>query len=188
MPVFASWPPAGFVHDFFGPAQMIPRQRLYFVCGKRASRNQILSLFSKFPGMEYCDIKTERTTGESKGFGYVNYSTPHAALQAQEQLNGIILPTGYRLKVVFAEPLGVRKVSSDVPPMYASDPVTMTPEPTFESQNSADDSRLYISVAQPISISDAREAFNKISGLEYVRFHRDTCGYAKVLMRSPDLF
>lgn len=143
MPVFASWPPAGFVHDFFGPAQMIPRQRLYFVCGKRASRNQILSLFSKFPGMEYCDIKTERTTGESKGFGYVNYSTPHAALQvgvtkqyvfsraqAQEQLNGIILPTGYRLKVVFAEPLGVRKVSSDVPPMYASDPVTMTPEVT----------------------------------------------------------
>jgi RNA recognition motif-containing protein len=58
-------------------------------------------LFRSFPGMEYCDLKRDRATGRSKGYCYVNYSSPEAAAAAQAQFNGIDFPqgTGYRLKV-----------------------------------------------------------------------------------------
>lgn len=58
-------------------------------------------LFRAFPGMEYCDLKRDRATGRSKGYCYVNYSSPDAAAAAQAQFNGMEFPagTGYRLKV-----------------------------------------------------------------------------------------
>jgi RNA recognition motif-containing protein len=51
--------------------------------------------------MEYCDLKRDKASGQSKGFCYVNYSTPEAAIQAMEQLNGFEYPphSGHRLKV-----------------------------------------------------------------------------------------
>lgn len=60
--------------------------------------------------MEYCDLKKDRATGKSKGFCYINYSTPEAASAAIEQLNGAEFPphSGHRIKVMFAEPMGVR--------------------------------------------------------------------------------
>jgi RNA recognition motif-containing protein len=67
-----------------------------------ATDEQLSRLFRTFPGMEYCDLKRDRATGRSKGYAYVNYSTPEAAGAAQAQLNGIEFPlgSGYRLKVV----------------------------------------------------------------------------------------
>ncbi len=58
-------------------------------------------MFRAFPGLEYCDLKRDRATGRSKGYCYVNYSTPDSAAAAQAQLNGIEYPqgTGYRLQV-----------------------------------------------------------------------------------------
>lgn len=48
-----------------------------------------------------------------QGYCYINYSTPDAAAAAIEQLNGIEFPpaSGHRIKVMHAEPLGVRNNS-----------------------------------------------------------------------------
>ncbi|KAG1678862.1 hypothetical protein FOA52_003530 [Chlamydomonas sp. UWO 241] len=88
----------------------LPKQRLFLVVHKGVSEDMIARLFRKLPGMEYCDLKKDRVTGKSKGFAYVNYSTPDSAATAIEQLNGIEFPphSGHRIKVMFAEPLGVR--------------------------------------------------------------------------------
>ncbi|EGC31849.1 hypothetical protein DICPUDRAFT_8590, partial [Dictyostelium purpureum] len=81
----------------------ISRQRLFVVCHKSISQENLYRLFSRYPGMEYCDLKKDKNNGKSKGFAYVNYSTPAAALMAKNELNGIKYPPGHTLKVVFAE-------------------------------------------------------------------------------------
>ena len=102
--------------------------------------------------MEYCDLKKNKQTGEAKGFAYINYSTPQAALmvlspflpspsfawmnhlstaiisihanfnlKAKDQMDGYEYPVGNALKVMFAEPLGVKGSgsSSETPAVSA---------------------------------------------------------------------
>lgn len=97
------------------------RQRLFIVCHKSVTQEQLSRLFSRFPGMEYCDLKKNKQTGESKGFAYINYSTPQAALMAKDQMDGYEFPPGNALKVMFAEPLGVKPSgSASEPPAISS--------------------------------------------------------------------
>uniref|UniRef100_A0A7S0WZT7 RRM domain-containing protein n=1 Tax=Chlamydomonas leiostraca TaxID=1034604 RepID=A0A7S0WZT7_9CHLO len=92
----------------------VSKQRLFVVVHKGVTEDALARLFRRFHGMEYCDLKKDRTTGKSKGYCYVNYSTPEAAAAAVEQLNGVEFPphTGHRIKVMFAEPLGMRGAPS----------------------------------------------------------------------------
>eukprot|EP01111_Echinosteliopsis_oligospora_P018644 TRINITY_DN867_c0_g1_i1.p1 TRINITY_DN867_c0_g1~~TRINITY_DN867_c0_g1_i1.p1 ORF type:complete len:506 (+),score=117.47 TRINITY_DN867_c0_g1_i1:143-1660(+) len=105
----------------YGPADLTaysmppfipPRQRLFVVCHKSVTQDQLSRLFSRFPGMEYCDVKKNKQSGESKGFAYINYSTPQAAHMAKEQMDLYDFPAGSPLRVMFAEPLGVNKNST----------------------------------------------------------------------------
>lgn len=90
------------------PPYAMPRQRLFIVCHKTVTQDQLARLFSRYPGMEYCDLKKDKQTGESKGFAYINYSTPQSAMMAKDQMDGFEFPPGSVLKVMFAEPLGVK--------------------------------------------------------------------------------
>ncbi len=97
--------------QIMSPAGMLSRQRLFVVVHKGVSEEMLTRLFRRLPGMEYCDLKKDRTTGRSKGFCYVNYSTPDSAALAVQQLNGAEFPphSGHRIKVMFAEPLGAQQ-------------------------------------------------------------------------------
>lgn len=88
----------------------VSRQRLFVVLPKSLSEDALARLFRRFHGMEYCDLKKDRASGKSKGYAYINYSTPEAAAAALEQLNGIEFPphSGHRIKVMYAEPLGLK--------------------------------------------------------------------------------
>eukprot|EP00891_Asterochloris_glomerata_P003567 jgi/Astpho2/3567/Aster-x0169 len=82
----------------------------------------VARIFRSFPGMEYCDLKRDRVTGQSKGYAYVNYSTADAAAAAVEQLNGLEFPphSGQRLKVMFAEPMNLRAMGQKPSPPEAA--------------------------------------------------------------------
>ncbi|KAL3140232.1 RNA-binding protein 45 [Trebouxia sp. C0009 RCD-2024] len=84
------------------------KQRLFVVIHKSATEDMVAHIFRSFPGMEYCDLKRDRITGQSKGFCYVYYSHADAAAAAMDHLNGMEFPpnTGHRLKVMYAEPMG----------------------------------------------------------------------------------
>ncbi|KAG2433808.1 hypothetical protein HXX76_008166 [Chlamydomonas incerta] len=88
----------------------LSKQRLFVVVHKTVNQDVLARLFRKFNGMEYCDLKKDPATGRSKGFCFVNYSTPEAAAAAIAQLNGIEFPqhSNQRLKVMYAEQLGAR--------------------------------------------------------------------------------
>jgi RNA recognition motif-containing protein len=188
------------------PPYAIPRQRLFVVCHKSVTQDQLARLFSRFPGMEYCDLKKNKQTGESKGFAYINYSTPQAALMAKEQMDGFEFPPGCILKVMFAEPLGLKNNSASEPPSisqirdsfaqmmsypgsiaYSSHASTAAPaSPSDNNTNKTNDryypegSRLFIVVTKPVPDYALQEVFSRYGALEYVRLQKDkNYGYAK---------
>ena len=93
--------------------------RLYIVVSPVVTEDQLSRLFDLVPQMEYCDLKCAHSTGESRGFAYVTYSTINAAMYAKEKLNGFEYPPGCKLVVKYAED----------PPSMRYGP----PSPTFES-------------------------------------------------------
>lgn len=183
----------------------MPRQRLFIVCNKSVSQEQLARLFARYSGMEYCDLKRNKVTGESKGFAYVNYSTPQSAMMAKEQMDGFEFPPGYFLKVMFAEPLGVKGGPESSPISAVQDsfaqmmsyPPTMgysshttsgrtAPEGSSSDGSSSKDqiypegSRLFIVLSKPLPDYVLQDVFSRYGALEYVRLQKDkNYGYAK---------
>eukprot|EP01098_Paradermamoeba_levis_P010999 TRINITY_DN465_c0_g2_i2.p1 TRINITY_DN465_c0_g2~~TRINITY_DN465_c0_g2_i2.p1 ORF type:complete len:357 (+),score=82.73 TRINITY_DN465_c0_g2_i2:116-1186(+) len=65
----AGYPPmpaaSGASGNFSHPNAMT---RLFIVCNRVVTKDQLIGLFSRFPGLEYVDLKKDKATGESKGF------------------------------------------------------------------------------------------------------------------------
>ncbi|EFA86270.1 hypothetical protein PPL_00832 [Heterostelium album PN500] len=136
--------PYPFQTEFSNPYGLFPtltRQRLFVVCHKSVTQEGLYKLFSRYPGMEYCDLKKDKVSNKSKGFAYVNYSTPQAALLAKNELNGIKYPPGYSLKVVFAEPLGIKQNPTPVIDPISSIQTSFAQMPFIARRNSSNDTR-----------------------------------------------
>jgi len=191
------------LHTFPIVQNSVSRQRLFVVCSKSIAQEQLARMFSRFPGMEYCDLKKNKNSGDSKGFAFVNYSTPQAAVMAKDQMDGYEFPagSGSRLKVMFAELLGVKSGSNaeNANPMMPYSPLTYTPPApavTTISNNSPknndasapspdrhypEGSRLFIVLSKgPLPEYILQEVFSRYGSLEYVRLQKDkNYGYAK---------
>jgi len=163
----------------------ISRQRLFVVCPKQVTQEQLARAFGKFPGMEYCDLKINKATMESKGFCYVNYSTPQAAAFAMDHMDGAEFPphSGFTLKVVWADAKGVP--SSAVPPLLPGGESSQPPSQSYVSQASdahlPEGSRLFFALSIAVPEYALQDLFVRFPGLEYVRLQRDrpNCGYVK---------
>jgi RNA recognition motif-containing protein len=144
------------------PPYALPRQRLFIVCHKTVTQDQLARLFQRYPGMEYCDLKKDKQSGESKGFAYINYSTPSSAMMAKDQMDGFEFPPGSVLKVMFAEPLGVKGGAPHPPPSDSVSAVTeirdsfaqmMTPYPNMPAMPP-----MYPPIQAPMSPSSSEKA------------------------------
>jgi len=200
-----SMSPYPYTPDSYGLSQygMPARQRLFVVCNKGISSDQLARLFGRYPGMEYCDLKKNKSTDESKGFAYINYSTPQAAMMARDYLDGYEFPhgSGSHLKVLFAEPLGVKGsehpsisairenfqqmhvMPSGYPPVYpaaAAPAAADTKGQAGIDRNYPEGSRLFIVLTKPLPDWTLQHEFSKFGPLEYVRLQKDKpYGYAK---------
>lgn len=56
---------------------------------KATTENQIRELFEKHGTIQYCTLVLDKTSGESKGFGFVEMPRPGDAKAAIKNLNGI---------------------------------------------------------------------------------------------------
>lgn len=111
---------AGLEQTPTGGLKMEPgiNNRLYVIVSPSVQEDQLTRLFDLIPGLEYCDLKCNHTTGESKGFAYITYNSINAAMYAKEKLSGFEYPPGCKLVVKYAED----------PPNVRYGP----PSPTFE--------------------------------------------------------
>jgi len=166
-----------------GTGLPISRQRLFVICPKSVTQEQLARAFGRFPGMEYCDLKVNKTTMESKGFCYVNYSTPQAAAFAMDHMDGAEFPphSGFTLKVVWADAKGVP--SSAALPLPGGE--TNQPSQSYASPASdahlPEGSRLFFALSIAVPEYSLQDLFVRFPGLEYVRLQRDrpNCGYVK---------
>jgi len=163
----------------------ISRQRLFVVCPKNVTQEQLARAFGRFPGMEYCDLKINKATMESKGFCYVNYSTPQAAAFAMDHMDGAEFPphSGFTLKVVWADAKGVPSTGL-LPPLPAAES-SQPQSQSYVSQGSdahlPEGSRLFFALSMAVPEYTLQDLFVRFPGLEYVRLQRDrpNCGYVK---------
>ena len=71
------------------------------------STEELTQLFNQVPGVENVTIATDRDTGRSRGFGFVEMSTSEAAAEAVRKFNGTTLG-GRTLTVEIAKPSAPR--------------------------------------------------------------------------------
>eukprot|EP01117_Protostelium_nocturnum_P005246 TRINITY_DN1906_c0_g1_i1.p1 TRINITY_DN1906_c0_g1~~TRINITY_DN1906_c0_g1_i1.p1 ORF type:complete len:556 (+),score=162.20 TRINITY_DN1906_c0_g1_i1:125-1792(+) len=165
--------------------------RLFVVVSKSVKAEELSKVFSKIPGMEVCQLKTVKKTGESKGFAYVTYSTHEFARRAKEELNDIEFPTGSMLKVLWAEPL--RTTTGSYPstpdssgyvgfsPVYSPYNPLMTETDWDGIQYYPEGSRLFVTqTGPPFSDVTLGNLFGQFSGLEFIRMSKEhNYGYIK---------
>jgi cold-inducible RNA-binding protein len=71
------------------------------------STDELGQLFNQVPGVESVAIVTDRDTGQSRGFGFVEMATSEAADEAVRKFNGSVLG-GRTLTVEVAKPSASR--------------------------------------------------------------------------------
>lgn len=54
---------------------------------RSASENDLAALFKKFGNIKSCTLVMDKTTGKSKGFGFVEMALKHEGSKAVEALN-----------------------------------------------------------------------------------------------------
>jgi len=76
-----------------------------FVGGLRSTTtsDRLAALFAGAPGFLGAQVITDRATGLSRRFGYVEFASDRAAVDAQEQFNGAELD-GNRIRIEIAKP------------------------------------------------------------------------------------
>jgi len=174
-PAFNAPPPPAFAP--IGPlvTQTGQTARLYVVCQKSVPQEMFARLFSQYPGLLYADLKRDRSTGESKGFGFVGFSNVGSASAAQRELDGAEFPrgSGHMLKVVFAEPPRNKDGTNSGAGGGAADggePQSSPPQQQPELAPGTDASRLFAVMTRPVPSEDVLwEVFNQFPGLQYVR-------------------
>ena len=73
------------------------RTRLFVVCPKDYTEEDLTKHFDHFGDLEYCSIVRDRETGENKGFGYVKFTKASTCALAMESCDK-------SLKAILAEP------------------------------------------------------------------------------------
>ena len=161
--------------------------RLYVIVSPRVTQDDLGRLFDLIPGMEFCDLKKNYTTGESKGYAYIVYNSVGSAIYAKEKLNGFNYPLGCKLAVQYASddmgggelpmtPKSTPVESSIDAPFLSSLPPAKPLEPDAECAE-----RLFI-VCHPNPLPDfmLRDVFSRFGGLIDVYLLRNkNFGYAK---------
>ncbi|PRP86746.1 RNA-binding protein 45-like [Planoprotostelium fungivorum] len=188
--------------DSSGPRDPdLSQTRLFVVVSKDADQSTLDELFGKYPGMEYCDLKKHKSTGESKGFAYVGYSSGASAQMAKEGLDGREFPPGCTLRVTFADPtvgdvMGTNGIphspgfsmttldSASASPSYTASPLVHSRSEgkmELDAQYMPTGSRLFfVQTGEPFNEAELASMFARFDGLEYIRLQKNkNYGYAK---------
>nr|XP_006825569.1 PREDICTED: RNA-binding protein 45-like [Saccoglossus kowalevskii] len=92
----------------FGSGMALPdlfsvSQKLQVMAESTVTQDQLSRLFDLVPGLEYCNLTWDYTTGNAKAIAVVRYNTTAAAMYAKEKLNGFEYPPGYRIAVKYIQ-------------------------------------------------------------------------------------
>jgi len=172
MPPFMPGQTSPYPNQYMMPPPVAP-QRLFVVCHKSVTQDELAALFSSVPGMEECELKVNKSTGESKGIAYVSYSSPRNALYARDQFNGCEISPRNFLKVMFAEPK--EAMSNGLEMNFSQMNISGNQSnPEGPVVNYPEGSRLFIMLIGKLLPEYALyDVFIQFPGLEYVKLQKD---------------
>ncbi|KAL1116631.1 hypothetical protein AAG570_005103 [Ranatra chinensis] len=80
-----------------------PYSRLFILCSKTISEEDLKDAFSKYGSIEDIWIVKDKTTNENKGVVYIKFNKTSEAALAMEELNGKMMPSSQKpLKIMVA--------------------------------------------------------------------------------------
>ena len=74
------------------------------------TEDALIGVFKPFGNVQFCKLVMDKSSGESKGFGFVEMPSPGDAKAAMKNLNGVELD-GMKIRVKKAEDNSVEKAS-----------------------------------------------------------------------------
>ena len=188
------------------------RTRLFVICPKEFSEEDLRLKFEQFGDFDYCNIIRDRHTGESKGFGYVKFHRASTAAVAMEKCDK-------SLKAILAEPKSAKfareaataavrdqqqRVRETYPfsasPTHSTSDMFQSYGWSFNTAAAATanalaepgaNSRLYIIVASSVTQEQLARLFDIVPGMEYVDLKRnhttgESRGFAYVTYNSTN--
>jgi RNA recognition motif-containing protein len=69
------------------PEDVPPRSRLFIICSKDTTEDELVKQFAAFGDLEYFKLVKDKNTKESRGCGYAKFSRASSAALAMETLN-----------------------------------------------------------------------------------------------------
>ena len=173
------------------------RTRLFVVCPKNYSEEDLKKKFEHFGDLEYCNVVRDRQSGENKGFGYVKFSKASTAAIAMENCDR-------SLKAILAEPKPPKTQNSNHFPargILPRDQFMPTDGPSISPTHSIPDLschtdvldasvgvRLVVIVSTSVTQEQLARLFDLVPGMEMcdLKVHPtgESKGYALVTFRS----
>ena len=157
-------PLGGGVGEFPHPAMGAPQHesgisnRLFVIVSTTVGQEHLQRLFDLVPGLVMCDLKRHFSTGDSKGFAYVTYTSVTAAMYAKEKLHGFEYPPGTKLAVKYADDppshFNTSPTAEPMYPMYSSAPHSPLRSPMKGSPTRS------LSPVRPIANPQMRHSFS----------------------------
>ncbi|XP_076461498.1 RNA-binding protein 45-like [Babylonia areolata] len=159
--------------------------RLFVVCPKTYTEKRLREHFEPFGDLQYVTVMRDKSSGESKGFGYIKYHRPYHAALAYELCNRDIF------KPRFAEPQRSRdERENKTESFYTFGPDTATAgfrgETVTETEWPSLGGYCQLQIVVPIGITQdyLSRLFNLVPGLEYCDLNEPT-GLAYARYATP---
>eukprot|EP00697_Spironema_sp_BW2_P014799 gnl/Spiro4/5375_TR2737_c0_g1_i1.p1 gnl/Spiro4/5375_TR2737_c0_g1~~gnl/Spiro4/5375_TR2737_c0_g1_i1.p1 ORF type:complete len:497 (-),score=67.56 gnl/Spiro4/5375_TR2737_c0_g1_i1:138-1628(-) len=137
-----------------------PYSRVFVVCGKNATEQQMANLFSQCGTVQNVKITRHRDTNEPKGFCFVKFERASAAAAAVEKLHGF--PMGSD-----APPLKVIIANAKGSPNNQHQPESKDPDDIPAR------SRLFVVLPKEMTDEDLQQMFSRFGELESYRVVKD---------------
>mmetsp|Transcript_16289 Transcript_16289/g.63504 ORF Transcript_16289/g.63504 Transcript_16289/m.63504 type:complete len:539 (-) Transcript_16289:181-1797(-) len=168
----------------------VQEPRLFVICHKSATQEQLTEVFNRVPGLESCVLGTTEE-GESRGFAHVTYSSMAAASEAAALLDGSEFPRGWTLNVRFEpdvagtppnSPPGPLLWSPVSPPQMAYPPHPMmgvVPQqpPAMGELFPVCEPRVSFTFTGPaLAEESVQEIFSRFGPMEFYRMDSDNTG------------
>uniref|UniRef100_A0AAG5DD72 RRM domain-containing protein n=1 Tax=Anopheles atroparvus TaxID=41427 RepID=A0AAG5DD72_ANOAO len=141
--------------DEKSPADIPPMSRLFIICSKSVTEENLREHFDKFGDIEEIWIVKDRSTGEGKGVAYIKYAKTSDAARALEEMNGKCVGDNTRpIKVLVAanRQQGSRKQTENEEEKYL---------------------RLFVIIPKDMTEDALREEFGKYGTVDLVTIIRD---------------
>ena len=153
------------------------RTRLFVVCPKDSSEDDLKRKFDHFGDLEYCSVVRDRQTGENKGFGYVKFTKASTAALAMENCDK-------SLKAILAEPKAAKFArdfapgnNGHMPPPrdpFGVPPMTDGPSlvhsvqdlPYIDPLDAPEGVRLFVIVSSSVTQEQLARLFDLVPGME----------------------